>query len=108
MRCFTTTPSRPGPSTATGGSAMSWRKMLLSTVAIGLLSPALAFDFSQVPFGRSPTPDEIKLWDIDVRPDGKGLPDGSGTAEAGKAIFADNCAGCHGEGGVGGIKDRLA
>ena len=68
-----------------------------------LAAPALAFDF-----GRPATPDEIKLWDIDVGPDGKGLPAGSGTATQGKQIFADNCAACHGENGQGGIKDRLA
>jgi cytochrome c len=87
---------------------MSWRKAVICVLAAGLISPVLAFDFSHVDFGRAATPDEIKLWDIDVRPDGKSLPDGSGTARAGKAIFADQCAGCHGEAGVGGIKDRLA
>jgi cytochrome c len=58
-------------------------------------------------FGRPATPDEIALWDIDVRPDGKGLPPGSGTAVQGRQVFADNCALCHGDNGVGGIKDRL-
>jgi cytochrome c len=81
---------------------MSWRNAIAAALALYLISPAFAFDF-----GRPATPDEIKSWDIDVRPDGKGLPDGSGTATAGKAVFADNCAGCHGEAGVGGIKDRL-
>jgi cytochrome c len=59
-------------------------------------------------FGRSATPEEIALWDIDVRPDGKGLPQGSGTVAQGKQVFADNCAVCHDDNGVGGIKDRLA
>jgi S-disulfanyl-L-cysteine oxidoreductase SoxD len=86
---------------------MSWRSALACTLALGLAAPALAFDFSHVEFGRPVAPDEIKLWDIDVRPDGKGLPEGSGTAAAGKSILADNCAGCHGEAGVGGTKDRL-
>jgi S-disulfanyl-L-cysteine oxidoreductase SoxD len=67
-----------------------------------LTAPAIAYDF-----GRPATPDEIKLWDIDVRPDGKGLPEGKGSAVDGKDIFADNCAACHGEKGQGGIKDRL-
>jgi cytochrome c len=71
-------------------------------VAAALTSHALAYDF-----GRSTTPDEIKVWDIDVRPDGKGLPDGSGSVAQGKQVFADNCALCHGEAGQGGIKDRL-
>jgi len=70
--------------------------------AATIMSQALATDF-----GRPATPDEIKLWDIDVRPDGKGLPDGSGTVAQGKRVFADNCAVCHGDNGQGGIKDRL-
>ena len=73
-----------------------------SALAIALASPAFAYDF-----GRRATPDEIELWDIDVRPDGKGLPPGGGTVAQGKQVFADNCAACHGESGVGGIKDRL-
>jgi S-disulfanyl-L-cysteine oxidoreductase SoxD len=32
-----------------------------------------------------------------------GLPEGRGTADQGAAIFADNCALCHGEGGRGGV-----
>jgi cytochrome c len=58
-------------------------------------------------FGRPATPAEIKLWDIDVRPDGQGLPDGSGTVLQGKTVYANNCAACHGANGQGGIKDRL-
>lgn len=79
------------------------RAMLTGAIALALVSPVLAYDF-----GRPATQDEIALWDIDVRPDGKGLPPGSGTAEQGKQIFAENCAACHGDNGVGGIKDRLA
>jgi cytochrome c len=67
-----------------------------------LISPALAYDF-----GRPATPEEINLWDIDVRPDGKGLPEGSGTVAHGKDVFAENCAACHGDKGQGGPKDRL-
>lgn len=83
----------------------SLSKLVLTGLFVaGLLAaPALAFDF-----GRPATPDEIKLWDIDVGPDGKGLPDGGGTVAQGKRIFSDNCAACHGENGQGGIKDRLA
>jgi S-disulfanyl-L-cysteine oxidoreductase SoxD len=70
--------------------------------AAAIMSQALGYDF-----GRPATPDEIKLWDIDVRPDGRGLPEGSGTVAQGKQVFADNCAACHGDSGQGGIKDRL-
>jgi S-disulfanyl-L-cysteine oxidoreductase SoxD len=44
----------------------------------------------------------IKLWDIDVRPDGKGLPKGQGTVALGSVIYANKCAACHGKTGVEG------
>jgi mono/diheme cytochrome c family protein len=59
-------------------------------------------------FGRPATPADVKLWDIDVRPDGQGLPDGSGTVAHGKEVYQQNCEVCHGANGVGGIYDRLA
>lgn len=58
-------------------------------------------------FGRKATSAEIAQLDIDVRPDGKGLPAGEGTAAAGKVIFATKCAACHGVGGIGGPNGSL-
>src|SRR6266478_5381642 len=76
MRCFTTTRSKPGASMRQEGFAMFLhRNVIVGAIVAGcLVSSALAYDF-----GRRATPDEVKLWDIDVRPDGKGLPEGSGT-----------------------------
>ena len=54
--------------------------------------------------GREATTAEIRGWDIAVRPDGKGLPPGKGTATQGEALFIAQCASCHGEFGEG--KDR--
>ncbi len=51
--------------------------------------------------GRTPTPAEIAAWDIDVRPDGLGLPTGNGTAAEGEKIYLERCALCHGEFGEG-------
>lgn len=45
--------------------------------------------------GRVATNEEIAKLDIDVRPDGKGLPAGSGTVPEGKAIFLNKCIVCH-------------
>lgn len=47
--------------------------------------------------GRPATPDEIAAWDIDVRPDGLGLPEGSGDVWTGEEIFTERCAVCHGD-----------
>ncbi|KUF09284.1 c-type cytochrome [Pseudoponticoccus marisrubri] len=46
--------------------------------------------------GRAALPEEIAAWDVDVRPDGSGLPEGTGNAWDGEALFEDNCASCHG------------
>ena len=46
--------------------------------------------------GRTPTSDQIKILDIGVTPDGRGLPPGSGTAEAGKRVYESRCIVCHG------------
>lgn len=46
--------------------------------------------------GRPATPDEIAAWDIDVRPDFKGLPAGSGSVADGRKIWDTRCAFCHG------------
>ncbi|MDC3294101.1 cytochrome c [Alphaproteobacteria bacterium] len=55
------------------------------------------------PFGLGTlaTAEQIAGWDIDVRPDGKGAPIGSGTASDGEEIYAERCAACHGDFGEG-------
>lgn len=57
--------------------------------------------------GRPATPDDIARWDIDVGPDGAGLPAGGATARDGEPVYLQKCAGCHGEDGRRG-RDRLA
>lgn len=51
--------------------------------------------------GRPALPEEVKAWDTDVRPDGKGLPVGKGTVKQGDELFQERCAACHGEFGQG-------
>jgi S-disulfanyl-L-cysteine oxidoreductase SoxD len=51
--------------------------------------------------GKPISPADLDPWDIDIEPSGAGLPAGSGTSDQGAAIFADNCAACHGDGGRG-------
>lgn len=57
--------------------------------------------------GRAATADEIKKLDIDVMPDGRGLPVGRGTVAEGAAIYAAKCRSCHGATGEGGSAERL-
>lgn len=51
-------------------------------------------------FGRPATAQEIAAWDIDVRPDGTGLPSGQGDVKKGKLLYALKCAACHGVDGI--------
>lgn len=46
--------------------------------------------------GKKATPAEIAGWNIDVRPDGQGLPAGQGSVTQGNDIYDANCAACHG------------
>ncbi len=51
--------------------------------------------------GTPATTEEIAGWDIDIRPDGKGLPPGSGSVEDGEMLYEQKCASCHGSFGEG-------
>lgn len=66
----------------------------LTAALIVAASPALAEGFG---LGRPATTDEVAAWDIDVRPDGLGLPEGSGDVFTGEEIFVERCAVCHGD-----------
>jgi cytochrome c len=57
--------------------------------------------------GRPATPAEIAALDIDVGPDGAGLPAGRGTAADGAPIYTARCASCHGKTGKEGPNDVL-
>jgi cytochrome c len=50
---------------------------------------------------------DLVLWDISIGPDGKSLPDGSGTASQGAAIYEQKCEVCHGKNGYGGKNAAL-
>ncbi|RMG22636.1 MAG: cytochrome c [Bacteroidetes bacterium] len=58
-------------------------------------------------FGQRATRAEIAAWDIDVRPDGQGLPAAAGTVAQGRSIYAQKCAACHGPTGKEGPFDVL-
>lgn len=73
-----------------------------------MLASALGTARAQGPgLGIPVTEAEIAAWDINVLPDGTGLPPGRGTAAEGAAVYATRCAACHGARGEGGIGARL-
>ncbi len=78
-------------------------KRSLAAAAVFLLagSAALAEEGKIFGLGTVATPEQIVAWDSDIRPDGQGLPNGSGSAEAGEEIYEFQCAFCHGDFGEG-------
>lgn len=83
---------------------------LLGAIVAACSIPAFAQSKpSQRPFGigRVATAEEIKAIDIDVMPDGRGLPPGRGTVAEGATIYAAKCASCHGKNGEGASFERL-
>lgn len=82
----------PGVDTPTGGEAVA--------VASSPEAPAPSRE-GGFALGREALPEEVAAWDIDVRPDGQGLPEGSGDVWTGEEIFIAKCASCHGDFGEG-------
>jgi len=79
-----------------------------ATIAVALVAGLAAQKApATLGIGRAATPAEIAAWDIDVGPDGAGLPPGKGTAADGAPIFAARCASCHGKTGKEGPNDVL-
>jgi cytochrome c len=57
--------------------------------------------------GTPLTEQDLAAWNIDIAPNGRGLPAGSGDVATGAHIFAAKCAACHGAQGQGGLGDQL-
>ncbi len=83
---------------------MSMRSSLLVAVALVFAAGAAA----ETPgLGQSITEADLALWDISVAPDGVGLPQGSGTAAQGRAVYEQKCELCHGKDASGGKNAAL-
>lgn len=63
----------------------------------GSLSEPAPLVEGQFGLGRTALPEEIAAWDVDILPDGRGLPEGRGDAFTGEEVFAEKCAACHGD-----------
>ena len=80
-------------------------------MAIALSQLLIVAALAQAPtpaVGHAPTAEQLKLIDIDVTPDGTGLPPGSGTAAKGKDVYTRRCETCHGPTGKEGPQEVLA
>ncbi|MEL7470979.1 MAG: c-type cytochrome [Pseudomonadota bacterium] len=69
-------------------------KAIAASALIAVTGPAAA---DPLGLGRAATPAEVAAWDIDIRPDGAGLPEGSGDVLTGEEVFVEKCAVCHGD-----------
>lgn len=85
----------------------AWKSRLLVIVIAGSAS---GWAQAQPPYklGRPVTAAEAASWNLDVGPDGKNLPAGSGTVKHGREVYMAQCAACHGATGEGGLGDRLS
>ncbi|WP_425043502.1 c-type cytochrome [Primorskyibacter sp. S87] len=75
---------------------MSKYRNLITASGLAMLMAVPAFA-EKYGLGRPALPEEIAAWDVDVAPDGAGLPDGSGDVFTGEEVFAEKCAICHGD-----------
>lgn len=71
-----------------------------SEVAVAYAPPA-EYRAGYFGLGRTPTRTELAAWDTDIGPEGLELPPGRGSAREGAAIYAAQCAACHGVEGQG-------
>ena len=76
----------------------NWAKALLVSLLIySSLVQASPYPDAWQDIGRPATADELEAWDIDVRPDFTGLPEGAGSVAQGEGLWLDKCASCHGD-----------
>ena len=90
-----------------GAFTMGFLKLLLLVMILGICRVG----WTQSPtygLGKTPSAEEIRVWDISISPTGKELPPGRGTAKEGAQLYVrKGCAGCHGPTGAGGKAPTL-
>ena len=83
-------------------------EIALAVAAAALATHAVAADMHATTYDFGTRPSEAELGHfVSPLPDGRGLPQGSGSVLEGKSVYQQQCASCHGEKLQGGIGDRL-
>jgi cytochrome c len=72
--------------------------LLMATGALAQQAPKFGLPISEA---------DIAAWNIEISPDGAGLPEGAGTVAEGEKVFSAKCQMCHGEKGGGRPNDVL-
>lgn len=86
---------------------MRWIPVILVLTLVG--TDVFAAGAAEGPqLGQAVSKEEIARWEIDVMPDGEGLPVGKGSAKQGKSVYQTHCLSCHGKNGLGDSADQLA
>jgi cytochrome c len=70
---------------------------VVSSGMVGAANASTGAGEGKYGLGRPALPEEVAAWDLDISPDGTGLPVGSGSVEDGEVVFSESCAVCHGE-----------
>lgn len=78
----------------------NWLSRLVVLAGVAA-NPASAAEPVHYGLGTTPTAAQIAGWSIAVRPDGQGLPPGSGSVKDGDELYANACGACHGTFGEG-------
>jgi cytochrome c len=83
--------------------------MVTTSFAILMLASCAGREARQAApqLGEALSPRHLAQFQFRVGADGKGLPEGSGTAKQGADVFARYCAACHGNRGQGGSAEEL-
>lgn len=81
---------------------LPYNACIFVTLSLLIAGQAHAQEMQRFNIGQPATAREIAAWDIDVRPDGEGLPVGQGEAATGRILYQAKCERCHGAEGVGG------
>lgn len=94
-------------STCKRGLATKPHRIILVLIGLTLCWPVAGFSVSPN-LGREVNAEEIRRWNLNVFPDGRGLPAGSGSVAEGALVYESRCQSCHGPKGQGASADELA